>query len=92
MRTTAKALALLGVLLCLAIFAKPQNKDMSDAEYMKKALSAAPKAVAGGAKVVRVLNDGSLKTIREGGNGFTCMIMGTDRMCNDANKWNLSMR
>src|SRR5215472_5759474 len=85
MRTTAKALALLGVLLCLAIFAKPQKKDVSDAEYMKKALSAAPKAVAGGAKVVRVFKDGSLKTIREGGNGFTCMVMGTDRMCNDAN-------
>jgi hypothetical protein len=84
MRTTAKTLVLLGLLLCLAIFAKPQKKEMSDAEYMKKALSAAPKAVAEGAKVVRVL-DGSMKTIREGGNGFTCMVLGTDRMCNDAN-------
>jgi len=85
MRTTAKILVLLSLLSVVAIFAKPQKKEMSDAEYIKQALSAAPKAVAEGAKVVRLLNDGSMKTIREGGNGFTCMVMGTDRMCNDAN-------
>lgn len=85
MRPTAKTFVLLSLLLALAIFAKPQKKEISDAEYIKQALSAAPKAVAEGAKVVRVLNDGSMKTIREGGNGFTCIVMGTDRMCNDAN-------
>ena len=85
MRTTAKILVLLSLLSVVAIFAKPQKKELSDAEYIKQALSAAPKAVAEGAKVVRLLNDGSMKTIREGGNGFTCMVMGTDRMCNDAN-------
>ena len=85
MRTTAKILVLLSLVSVVAIFAKPQKKEMSDAEYIKQALSAAPKAVAEGAKVVRLLNDGSMKTIREGGNGFTCMVMGTDRMCNDAN-------
>lgn len=85
MRTTVKALVLLSLFLVLAIFAKPQKKEVSDAEYIRQALSAAPKAVADGAKVVRVLNDGSMKTIREGRNGFTCMVMGTDRMCNDAN-------
>ena len=85
MRPTAKTLVLLSLLLALAIFAKPQKKEITDAEYIKQALSAGPKAVAEGAKVVRVLNDGSMKTIREGGNGFTCMVMGTDRMCNDAN-------
>ena len=85
MRTTAKILVLLSLLSVVAIFAKPQKKEMSDAEYIKQALSAAPKAVAEGANVVRLLNDGSMKTIREGGNGFTCMVMGTDRMCNDGN-------
>ena len=85
MCTTAKILVLLSLLSVVAIFAKPQKKEMSDAEYIKQALSAAPKAVAEGANVVRLLNDGSMKTIREGGNGFTCMVMGTDRMCNDAN-------
>jgi hypothetical protein len=85
MRTTAQTLVLLSSLLALAIFAKQPKKEMSDAEYIKQALSAAPTAVAEGAKVVRVLNDGSMPTIREGANGFTCMVMGTDRMCNDAN-------
>ena len=85
MRTITKILVLLSLILCLAIFAKPQKKEMSDAEYAKKALSAAPKAIAEGAKVVRVMEDGSMKTIREGANGFTCMVMGTDRMCNDPN-------
>lgn len=85
MRRSTKILVLLSSLCSFAILAKPQKTAMSDAEYAKKALSAAPKAVADGAKVVRVLGDGSMKTIREGSNGFTCMVMGTDRMCNDAN-------
>jgi hypothetical protein len=85
MRPTAKTLVPLSLLLALAISATPQKKEITDAEYIKQALSAGPKAVAEGAKVVRVLNDGSMKTIREGENGFTCMFMGTDRMCNDAN-------
>jgi hypothetical protein len=29
--------------------------------------------------------DGSMKTLRQSKNGFTCMVAGTDRMCNDAN-------
>ena len=85
MRTTVKTLVLSSLLLSFVVFAKPLNKEMSDAEYTKKAHSAAPKAVADGAKVVRVMDDGSMKTIRDGGNGFTCMVMGTDKMCNDAN-------
>ena len=80
-----KTLLLAGLLLALAVLAKPQKKDLTDAEYTSQALSAAPKAIADGAAVVRVNNDGSIKTIREGKNGFTCLIMGTDKMCNDAN-------
>jgi len=57
----------------------------SDSEYVAQALSAAPPAIAKGAAVVRMNDDGSMKTIRPGKNGFTCMVMGTDRMCNDAN-------
>jgi hypothetical protein len=26
-----------------------------------------------------------MRTLRESKNGFTCMVIGTDRMCNDAN-------
>ncbi len=58
---------------------------MSDSEYIAGALSAAPTAVAKGATVVRVEADGSMHTLRQGTNGFTCMVMGTDKMCNDAN-------
>jgi len=57
----------------------------SDSDYITQALSAAPKAVGKGAAVVRLREDGSMHTLRAGSNGFTCMIMGTDKMCNDAN-------
>ncbi len=85
MRTIAKISVLLCVFWAIAILARPQKKELSDPEYIKEALSAAPRAVAEGAKVVRPASDGTMKTLREGGNGFTCMIAGTDRMCNDAN-------
>jgi hypothetical protein len=85
MRSIGKTLALSGSLLAIAILARPQKNEMTDGEYTAKALSAAPTSVADAAAVVRVQNDGSMKTIREGKNGFTCLVMGTDKMCNDAN-------
>lgn len=85
MRALKAIFAVTGSLLALAVLAKPQKKEMTDAEYTKAALSAAPKAVAEGAAVIRMEKDGSMRTLREGKNGFTCMIMGTDKMCNDAN-------
>ena len=85
MRTLVKALALSLFLLGSAILANPQKKEMTDPEYTVKALSAAPKAIAAGASVIRIDKDGKMKTLREGKNGFTCLLMGTDKMCNDAN-------
>jgi hypothetical protein len=67
----------------LAISAGAQK--MSDAEYITAALSAAPPAIAKGAGVVRMHDDGGMRTLRKADNGFTCLIMGTDKMCNDAN-------
>jgi hypothetical protein len=64
---------------------KAQQKQVSDAVYIAQALSAAPAAVAKHATIIRVDKDGSIRTLRSGNNGFTCMIMGTDKMCNDAN-------
>jgi len=58
---------------------------MSNAAYMAKALSAAPPGVAKGAGVVRMDKNGNPQTLRESKNGFTCMIIGTDIMCADAN-------
>jgi len=73
------------LLFAIAIVNYAQQKSPSDAAYMAEALSAAPKAVAAAAGVVRVGSDGKMTTLRESKNGFTCMVMGTDRMCNDAN-------
>jgi hypothetical protein len=61
-----------------------------DAALIRSALSAAPAAVARGATVVAANRDGSMRTLRRGGNGFTCMAdnpatPGPDPMCMDAN-------
>src|SRR5260370_39054355 len=85
MRTFKIIFAGVVLLLLIGATANAQQKQMSDSEYMAQALSAAPRAVAKGAAVVRVEKDGSMRTLRAGNNGFTCMIMGTDRMCNDRN-------
>ncbi|MGB7846190.1 MAG: hypothetical protein WBL63_11280 [Candidatus Acidiferrum sp.] len=85
MRALKSGIAIAGSLLALAVLAKPQKKETTDAEYTAQALSAAPKAVAAGAAVVRMEKDASMRTLRKGTNGFTCLVMGTDKMCNDAN-------
>jgi len=61
-----------------------QKAELSDAAYTAQALSSAPKSIAKDATVVR-MEDGKMRTLREGKNGFTCMVVGTDKMCNDAN-------
>lgn len=67
--------------------AKSQMKkgEMSDAQYTAKALSAAPRSVANDAGVVRMKEDGSMQTLRESKNGFTCMVIMGNTMCADAN-------
>lgn len=82
MRTATLILAPVGAFLFAAALA---DDVKSDADYIKAALSAAPAAVAKEAAVVRMANDGTMHTLRKGSNGFTCLIMGTDKMCNDAN-------
>lgn len=62
-----------------------KKAGLSDAQYTAQALSAAPKSIAKDAGVVRMDQDGKMRTLREGKNGFTCMVIGTDKMCNDAN-------
>ena len=59
--------------------------ELSDAQYTQKALSAAPAGVAKEAGVSRSEKDGSMKTLRESKNGFTCMIAMGQPMCADAN-------
>jgi hypothetical protein len=73
-------------LTAVAIAAAAQgNRELSDAEYTSLALSAAPKAVAKDAAVVRADKDGRMRTLRQGKNGFSCMILGGNKMCADAN-------
>jgi hypothetical protein len=85
MRVLMTIFAIAGSAFFIAAAANSQQKQTSDAEYIAQALTAAPEAVAKGAAVVRLEKDGSLRSLRAGNNGFTCMIMGTDKMCNDHN-------
>jgi len=61
---------------------------------VKSAMSAAPESILSRAAIVQAQADGSMKTLREGSNGWTCMpdnpvTPGPDPMCMDANaaKW-----
>lgn len=92
---TFRILFAVAVSLALASFVFAQEKtsgkmmhkkaEISDGAYTTQALSAAPKAIAKDAGVVRMDADGKMKTLRESKNGFTCMVIATDKMCNDAN-------
>jgi hypothetical protein len=85
MRPLRTVLAIGLALLAVAALINAQEKQISDAAYVKQALSAAPDSIAREARVVRMEKDGSMRTLRPGKDGFTCMIVGTDKMCNDAN-------
>jgi len=67
-----------------------QSAPKTDAQITASAMSAAPKAVGEGATIVAMNADGSMRTLRQGSNGFTCMpddpgTPGPDPMCLDAN-------
>jgi hypothetical protein len=73
--------------------AKPEEAA-HPADPIESALAAAPAGVAKAATVMAVNPDGTMKMLREGSNGFTCMpdnpaTPGPDPMCGDANamKW-----
>lgn len=82
-------------MLCLAAIisldvlvasAPAQTKAKSaDTQYIAQALSAAPHAVSKNAAVVRMESDGKMTKLREGNNGFTCMVLNGEKMCADAN-------
>ncbi len=73
-----------------------QLAQADDAELIKNAESAAPTAVGSGATIYAPQADGSMKTLREGTNGFWCMpndpnTPGNDPMCGDANAMEWAM-
>ena len=70
-------------------FAIGHAAGASDAQLIKNALSAAPKAVAKDATVVAMDDKMQMRTLRKGKNNFTCMpdnpkSPGNDPMCLDA--------
>jgi len=85
MRVLKITLTVAAVGLLIAAATRTQQKEMSDAEYTKQALLAAPEAVAKDAGVVRMDANGTMRTLRASKNDFTCMFAGTDTMCNDRN-------
>jgi hypothetical protein len=82
----------LGILLSAAIVAAAiaADKKPTDASLIASAMKAAPASVAKGATIVAMGADGSMRTVRKGTNGWTCMpdnpaTPGPDPMCLDPN-------
>jgi hypothetical protein len=81
-------------LCALAIGPAAAAPPSGDADLIRSAASAAPAAIGGGATIVAMQADGTMRVVRQGDNGFTCMpdnpvTPGPDPMCMDANaaKW-----
>lgn len=100
--TLAICAATLGPVAALSAIAaetKPsQPSAANDREMVRSAMRAAPANVGAGATIVVANPDGSMRTLRPGTNGFTCMpdspsTPGPDPMCMDqaalqwANAW-----
>ncbi|MCY1127097.1 hypothetical protein OU426_09535 [Frigidibacter sp. RF13] len=67
-----------------------------DAALIASAESAAPQAISGDAAIYAVGEDGQMRTVREGTNGWWCMpdspaTPGPDPMCGDANAMEWAM-
>lgn len=73
-----------------------QGAAADDAAMIESAESAAPAAVASGAAIHAMDEQGGMRTLREGTNGFWCMpdnpaTPGPDPMCGDANAMEWAM-
>ncbi len=72
--------------------AKAVRPSAADKKMIRSAMQAAPKQVSRLATIVAMNADGSMRTLREGSNGFTCMpdnpaTPGPDPMCMDKAAW-----
>src|SRR5512140_396867 len=73
-----------------AVAADKAKPAKSDAKLIESAMKAAPPGISKGATIVNMEADGSMRTLREGTNGFTCLpdnpaTPGPDPMCMDKN-------
>ena len=69
--------------------ATANTSAVDHSDPIKSAMAAAPEVISAGATIVQAAADGSMKTLREGNNGWTCMpdnpaTPGPDPMCMDA--------
>jgi len=71
-------------IIAFAAVAEAQQA-MSDDQIIQKLNSAAPPTVVQGATIAAMEADGKMRTIRQGRNGFTCMITPGAPMCADKN-------
>jgi hypothetical protein len=72
---------------CFVLFssaAGAQMKHVSDDELLKAIAGAAPAEIVAHATVLNMNTDGTMKTVREGSNGWSCMDPGNAPMCADA--------
>lgn len=73
-----------------AVSSEPPSVPTGDAGIIASALDAAPPAIGKDAEVAVMGSDGSMRSVRKGSNGYTCMpddprTPGPDPMCVDAN-------
>jgi len=94
MRKTHVAIALIlavpGLVRAGSAWAEAPKPAPTDAQLIASAMSAAPPNVGKAATIVAMSGDGTMRTLREGTNGFTCMpdnpaTPGPDPMCADKN-------
>lgn len=90
-----KNMGLVAAAAAIAIFVS-QQALADDGEIITNAESAAPPAVGAGASIYTFNADGTLRTVREGKNGFWCLpndpnTPGNDPMCGDANSMEWAM-
>jgi len=89
--STASGMLLVSALvLTMNVHAESVVASSTDGQMISSAMTAAPDKVAQNAGIVAMEADGSMRTLRPGSNGFTCMAdnpatPGPDPMCMDEN-------
>ncbi len=85
MRKLGMSLTVLSLVVVVVDVTAQKKVELSDTQYIARASSAAPKEVAKDAAIIRMDANGKITTVRAGKNGFSCMVIGSETMCADAN-------
>lgn len=88
--TNRAMMAIVPFMLTISVYAADTKAPTTDKEMIKSAMSAAPAKVSKHAIIVAMQADGSMRTLLQGTNTFTCMAdnpatPGPDPMCMDKN-------